>query len=135
MGHFKELVFAEDAAQVKALVREMWQSSREKKKGPLESVRQAKILRYLEGLGGYWFKVISANRNGVPDIVGGVTVEITEEMVGQKVAVLCAFEVKDGIGKPSELQEHHIESVIEAGGIAGVVRSVECVKELLKNSS
>ena len=106
---------------------------REKKSGPSESVRQGKILRYLEKMGGYWIKVVSANRNGVSDIIGGVTVEITPEMVGKRVAVLCSFEVKDGKGSPSDLQEVHIEQVLEAGGIAGVVRSIDGVERLLND--
>lgn len=43
-----------------------------------------------------------------------------------------ALEVKTPIGKVTALQELFIQQVREAGGVAGVVRSVEDVDELLK---
>lgn len=45
-------------------------------------------------------------------------------MVGQTVAVFCALEIKDK-GKATVLQRHFISVVNEAGGVAGVARSVE----------
>ena len=131
MGSFKDHVFNEDKLSVKLLINSIYQARKEKAKGFSESVRQGKILKYLNAIGGYWIKVISANRSGVSDIIGACPVTITQGMVGSRVAVLCSFEVKDGLGEPSELQWHHLKEVRDAGGIAAVVRSVEDVKETL----
>ena len=131
MGSFKDHVFNEDKLSVKLLINSIFEARKEKAKGSSESVRQGKILKYLNSLGGYWIKVISANRSGVSDIIGGHSIEVTQDMVGSRVAVLCSFEVKDGIGNPSDLQLHHLSEVKDAGGIAAVVRSVEDVKETL----
>jgi hypothetical protein len=61
---------------------------------------------------------------GSSDLIGWKTIEITPEMVGQKVAVFCALEIKDK-GKATVLQRHFISVVHEAGGFAGVARTVE----------
>lgn len=68
---------------------------------------------------------------GSSDLIGWHPVVITQEMVGRKVAVFTGFEVKtpDGIVEPE--QTNFVNRVVEAGGIAGIVRSEESALELL----
>lgn len=63
-------------------------------------------------------------RVGSSDLIGWITIN------GQ--AVFLALEVKTVKGKPTEDQLNFIAQVKAAGGIAGVVRSVEDVEKLLK---
>lgn len=69
---------------------------------------------------------------GSSDLIGWTTVEITPEMVGQKVAVFTAIEAKTGKTKISPEQQKFIDVVIESGGIAGVAKSVEDAVKIIK---
>jgi hypothetical protein len=53
-------------------------------------------------------------------------------MVGQKIAVFTAIEVKTPTGKVSEVQENFISLVKKHGGIAAVVRTIDDATEILK---
>ena len=68
---------------------------------------------------------------GSSDLIGWKTTEVTEEMVGHKIAVFVAIEVKTKTGKTSDKQENFIKQVNSAGGIAFVARDAEDVKDLL----
>lgn len=68
---------------------------------------------------------------GSSDEIGWMTVEITPEMVGKKIAVFVALEIKTLNGKPSKEQNNFIANVIRAGGVSGIVRSPEQAVELL----
>lgn len=67
---------------------------------------------------------------GFSDLFGLVAVEITPDMVGQKVAIFTGLEVKDG-ARVSQLQRNFINAVNNNGGRAGVVRSVEDAERLV----
>lgn len=67
---------------------------------------------------------------GFSDLFGLVAVEITPDMVGQKLAVFTALEVKDG-ARVSPLQKNFINAVNDNGGRAGVVRSVDDAERLV----
>lgn len=67
---------------------------------------------------------------GFSDLFGLVAVEITTDMVGQKLAVFTALEVKDG-ARVSPLQRNFINAVNDNGGRAGVVRSVDDAERLV----
>lgn len=67
---------------------------------------------------------------GFADLFGLVAVEITPDMVGQKLAVFTALEVKDG-ARVSPLQRNFINAVNDNGGRAGVVRSVDDAERLV----
>ena len=85
---------------------------------------QKTILNYLKELDQtYSFKVIVANRKGIPDII-----------VCYKGRFI-AFEVKTTKGKATELQKLNLRQIEDAGGKAYVVRSVEEVKECLAKLS
>ena len=60
---------------------------------------------------------------GSSDIIGWQSVTITPDMVGQKLAVFSAFEVKTKTGRATKEQKRFIDAINNAGGIAGVVRS------------
>jgi hypothetical protein len=59
---------------------------------------------------------------GFPDLFGLTSVEITPEMVGQKVAIFLAEECKTGKLQLSEKQRLFKKMVIELGGIFRVIR-------------
>jgi len=60
-------------------------------------------------------------------------VTVTPEMVGTEIAVFAAVEVKAARGKATEQQKAFIEHIRNAGGIAGVARSVDEAKSILLN--
>jgi hypothetical protein len=62
---------------------------------------------------------------GSSDIIGFRSIEITAAMVGQRVAVFTALEVKAAKGRATEAQARFLTNVREAGGIAALVRSAE----------
>lgn len=68
---------------------------------------------------------------GSPDLIGWRSVEITLDMVGQRVAVFAGLEVKTDTGRASPEQTRFIAAVRDAGGIAGIVRSPESAAALL----
>lgn len=61
---------------------------------------------------------------GSSDLIGFKTITITPEMVGQKIAVFTAIEVKSRRGKTSEKQQNFIDVVRRAGGIAKIIREL-----------
>lgn len=68
---------------------------------------------------------------GGGDLIGWRSVEITPEMIGQRVAVFAGLEVKTDTGRASPEQARFIAAVRDAGGIAGIVRSPESAAALL----
>jgi hypothetical protein len=59
--------------------------------------------------------------DGFPDMIGWETVEITEEMVGKKIAVFKAIEVK-ATGRLSKAQERFQAVLERMGGIFEVAK-------------
>lgn len=70
---------------------------------------------------------------GSPDLVGWRTVEITPDMVGQRVAVFTGIEIKTPAGKIRPDQVNFLDRLRSAGGIAGVARSVAEAVSILTN--
>ena len=68
---------------------------------------------------------------GSSDLIGFRTIVITPDMVSQRVAVFTAVEVKDR-GRPTEQQAAFITMVQQAGGLAGVARSVPDALSILR---
>jgi hypothetical protein len=68
---------------------------------------------------------------GSSDLIGFRTVVITPEMVGQRVAIFAAVEVKDR-ARPTEQQTAFIHLVQQAGGLAGIARSVPDALSILR---
>jgi hypothetical protein len=72
---------------------------------------------------------------GSADLIGWRTVTITPDMVGQQIAVFTSIEVKTPPGRIAPAQQHWLQAVRAAGGIAGVVRSVNDAIKLIDCSS
>jgi len=79
---------------------------------------------------------IAYNVNGAPvkfgipekggaDLLGWRSIEITPDMVGQTVAVFCAYELKTVKDTLKKDQKNFLNCVSQAGGEAVVVREVE----------
>ncbi len=62
---------------------------------------------------------------GSSDLIGWTTVEITPDMVGKKIAVFTAIEVKAEGGRVSPKQRNFLDVVKQSGGIAGIASSPE----------
>ena len=67
---------------------------------------------------------------GSSDLIGFKSVTITPDMVGQKIAIFSAIEVKDK-GKATVDQKNFINIVQKAGGFAGVAKNVNDAKKIL----
>lgn len=68
---------------------------------------------------------------GGSDLIGYRKVKITPEMCGQEVAIFAAIEVKTHKGRATPKQRAFIEHIRNAGGIAGIARSVDEAKNIL----
>lgn len=72
---------------------------------------------------------------GSSDLIGYRTVTITPDMVGQRLAVFTAVEVKTATGRLTPQQQTFIDHVRAAGGVAGVARTVGDAAALLRFGS
>jgi hypothetical protein len=68
---------------------------------------------------------------GSSDLIGWRTITIMPKDVGNDLAVFVACECKTPVGRVTKEQQAFIEYVVKAGGIAGVVRSIEDARKLL----
>lgn len=112
---------------------------KKKKKKASEKVIETAILIYLNYLSGCF--AWKNNSTGVFDPVRGVyrksknkfAINGVSDILGIYNGRLLALEVKRSESdKPTKEQQDFIDRVIKLGGIAGVVRSIDDVKELLK---
>ena len=62
---------------------------------------------------------------GSSDLIGWRSIEVTADMVGRRLAVFAAVEVKSTTGRPTEQQRAFLSAVQDAGGVACLARSVE----------
>lgn len=70
---------------------------------------------------------------GSSDLIGWMPITVTQEMIGMKIAVFSAVEVKTETGRTTPEQVNFIEAVKRAGGIAVVARSLEDAESVIKN--
>ena len=61
---------------------------------------------------------------GSGDLIGYSTIEITPDMVGQRVAVFASVEVKAPKGRVSPEQAAFAQHIRSVGGLSGIARSV-----------
>lgn len=89
-----------------------------RRKTPLESAFQKKVLDYIESRGAYKIKihVSSYQTEGEPDVICCYK------------GRFCAFELKQG-SELSELQEIKLELIRESGGVAMEVRDIKQIAE------
>ena len=71
---------------------------------------------------------------GSSDVIGAIPVEITHDMVGKKVAIFGAWEVKTATGRIRPEQLQFIAAVKKAGGRAGVARGVEDALDIARGA-
>lgn len=69
---------------------------------------------------------------GSSDLIGWTTVEITPDMVGQKIAVFTAVEVKGPKGRATDDQANFLNVILRAGGKAGIAKSESDATEIIK---
>lgn len=67
---------------------------------------------------------------GSSDLIGWRTTTITPDMVGQRLAVFVAIEVKDK-GRPTAEQLAFVKAVRDAGGLAGIARGIPEAQAIL----
>jgi hypothetical protein len=72
---------------------------------------------------------------GGADIIGWTTITVTPDMVGARVAVFTAVEVKTLGGRVSPAQRTFLDAVTAAGGIAGVARTDDQAVEIVRRFS
>ncbi len=72
---------------------------------------------------------------GGSDLIGITPVTVTQDMVGKKLAVFTAIEVKARRGVATSRQLAFIERIRELGGLAGVARSVEDALKIIKGTN
>jgi hypothetical protein len=68
---------------------------------------------------------------GSSDLIGLRVLEITPELVGQRLAQFVALEVKTAQGVLSQEQRAFLRLVKDLGGVTAVCRSVEEAEQLL----
>jgi hypothetical protein len=103
-------------------------------------VTESAIQREIVGVG--WAGTLISNRDGIvtlararplhaglctgsSDLIGWTPTLVTEEMVGRRLAVFTAIEVKSKRGSVTEEQDSFLDAVELAGGASGVARSVD----------
>ena len=59
---------------------------------------------------------------GTPDLIGWTTCEITPDMVGLRVPIFTAVEIKTGLVRVTPEQARFIELVKKCGGFGEIVR-------------
>lgn len=79
---------------------------------------------------GRWVQFGVASPGG-SDLIGYRSVTITQDMVGQRVAIFAAIEIKTETGRATPAQRNFIDHIRRAGGIAGIVRSVADAQQIL----
>jgi hypothetical protein len=68
---------------------------------------------------------------GTSDTIGFKPVVVTPELLGARLAVFCAIEVKNARGRATDAQRDFIELVNRSGGLAGIARSFDEAREIL----
>lgn len=72
-----------------------------------------------------------AGTAGMSDLIGFVPVTVTQDMVGQKVAIYAAVETKSARGRATDEQKQFIAMVERFGGRAGIVRTDQDLTSIL----
>lgn len=108
----------------------------------LDCGRQPGVVLYRNNVGnatyernGRTWRVPYGLTEGASDLIGWRSITITPEMVGQRVAVFTAIEVKADAGKTQkrrrELQQLFLDLVQRAGGFSGRAKSAREARSIL----
>jgi hypothetical protein len=68
---------------------------------------------------------------GSSDLIGWTPVTITADMVGKKIAIFTAIEVKTFTGRATDDQINFLHRLAQDGGIGGIARSVSEAVEII----
>lgn len=71
---------------------------------------------------------------GSSDLIGYTSVTITPDMVGRKVAIFTALEIKQPGRQATPLQRNFIHVVKDAGGRAGVCTDISGAQSIIKGA-
>lgn len=69
---------------------------------------------------------------GGSDLIGWNSVRVTQNMVGGLLAIFTAIEVKTAKGMATPAQLNFLRQVSMAGGLAGIARSPEDAKRIIR---
>ena len=69
---------------------------------------------------------------GSADLIGWTVRTITEDMIGQQIAVFTSIEVKSTSGRVKPEQQQWLNAVAAAGGVAGIARGVGEAMDILQ---
>ena len=69
---------------------------------------------------------------GSSDLIGWTSITITPEMIGRKMAIFTAIEVKTAKGRVLKDQETFLRNVTDAGGIGSVATDPDRVGEMIR---
>ena len=69
---------------------------------------------------------------GSADLIGWRTITITPDMVGRQLAVFTSIEVKTSTGRVRPEQHAWLSAVQNAGGIAGIARSIQDANAIVR---
>jgi hypothetical protein len=70
---------------------------------------------------------------GSSDLIGWKTVTISTDMIGKKIAVFTAIEVKSKTGRVTPEQLNFIQQVRNSGGISGIARDAEQAQQIINS--
>lgn len=70
---------------------------------------------------------------GSSDLIGFTPMTITEDMVGKRLAIFTACEVKTSTGKATKKQIEFINFVNDSGGIGFVANTIEKARHIFEN--
>lgn len=68
---------------------------------------------------------------GSSDCIGFTPITITQDMVGDRIAIFTAVEVKTATGRPTQEQKDFLAMVRKFGGLAGIARNDEDLTTIL----
>ena len=69
---------------------------------------------------------------GASDLIGFTPVVITQEMVGQTIAIVTCIEVKTADGRVSKEQQDFTNFVRQSGGFGGIARNAEDARKIMR---
>jgi len=106
-----------------------------KRKGSSEYAIQTSILKKIRKKGGIWLKMREslAGVSAISDIIGCYPVEITPDMVGKKIGVYVAIEVKKPGDKPRPDQMEFLRLIKVCGGLSGWADCLEDAMQIIEN--